>query len=657
MTGELITGRVLDANDNPIAGATLTAVNGSITRSATSNANGVYALNVPSGKSWTLTVVAAGYVSAQKSVSIGTSKSSGLGTVNATSYNYYNNGSVGNSWGNDIALETAVGDLPQAIVVNGPSSVRAGTEATYVCAARYADGSLRPVSPASWSISNNTTTEGWWIFKRTTTHATLDGSGVLAAASAKTGISIGVTYETGGKTYSASATVAVVSSSVAPANDVFAQASAIGGSTGSCSVDTGNATDESGEPLLKSVPSATGTVWWKWTAPADGVVRFNTSGSSVSTVMGIYRGSSLSDLKTVAEKGESESACEFFCAKDVTYYVSVGGWCGTRGNVTLNWQSRASVEVPTANEFVYDGAEHRGVSANEAYVLAGTAVAKGAGSYRVTAMLKDDYCWPDGSTGPMDITWTIGKASLTAVATNSTVVVGENAVFGAVCEGFVAGEGESDLGCSIEFSCAYEPHLAKVGETYNIIPVVPNAKNYEITGVAGVLTVVPDMRLLPGGSVGVAVPDNPTPEQIAEAVEKVEIVISDSAAEAAGQKDVVRKRGVYNDKTGRVEVVLEIDETAPSYVDPDEAVAEVAEDLAEIASGAGEAEVTIAPENLTKGLYYSIVGTRDLGASGKSDAVEGDRILADGKAIVLPVPKVPGRAAFFRIVQNLMQKP
>jgi len=106
-TGELITGRVLNENGKPIAGATVKAVNGSTTRTATANANGIYALNVTSAKTWALTATATGYVAQQTSVSVGTSNSSGYGPIEAGSYYYSNNGTVGNSWGNDITLEKA----------------------------------------------------------------------------------------------------------------------------------------------------------------------------------------------------------------------------------------------------------------------------------------------------------------------------------------------------------------------------------------------------------------------------------------------------------------------------------------------------------------------------------------------------------------------
>lgn len=106
-TGEFLTGRITDPSGNPISGVAMTAVNGSTTKSATSNARGIYAINVPGGKTWTVTASKSGYEGGSIQVSVASSVSTELAAVYSTSYSYYIGGTVGNSWGNDIVLRRA----------------------------------------------------------------------------------------------------------------------------------------------------------------------------------------------------------------------------------------------------------------------------------------------------------------------------------------------------------------------------------------------------------------------------------------------------------------------------------------------------------------------------------------------------------------------
>ena len=106
-TGELLTGRTLDANGAPIANASVVAVNGSSRYSATSNAKGIYAINVPGGITWTVTASATGYDEDSKSVYVASSESTTLAAVYSDSYRYYYDGVVGNSWGNDFTLRAS----------------------------------------------------------------------------------------------------------------------------------------------------------------------------------------------------------------------------------------------------------------------------------------------------------------------------------------------------------------------------------------------------------------------------------------------------------------------------------------------------------------------------------------------------------------------
>jgi len=60
-----------------------------------------------------------------------------------------------------------------------------------------------------------------------------------------------------------------------PANDNFANAQAISGATGSVTATNVGATVEAGEPTIQNVRGGA-SVWYRWTAPSNGTVRFDT---------------------------------------------------------------------------------------------------------------------------------------------------------------------------------------------------------------------------------------------------------------------------------------------------------------------------------------------------------------------------------------------
>lgn len=91
-SGEIISGRVLNAAGNPVDGALITATAGSTGYSATSNVQGVYALaKIPAATTYTITASKTGYVFFPQTVSTGTSVDG--------------NTAVGNRWGIDFVQD------------------------------------------------------------------------------------------------------------------------------------------------------------------------------------------------------------------------------------------------------------------------------------------------------------------------------------------------------------------------------------------------------------------------------------------------------------------------------------------------------------------------------------------------------------------------
>ncbi len=128
-----------------------------------------------------------------------------------------------------------------------------------------------------------------------------------------------------------------------PGNNNFANAINLTLSNGVARV-TGyntNATKEAGETA--HADNAGGrSVWWKWTAPAAGSVALNTQGSIFDTTLGVYTGSSVSTLVTIASVDDVEpgiiqySSLIFPVTSGTTYAFAVDGFDGDSGFVTLN---------------------------------------------------------------------------------------------------------------------------------------------------------------------------------------------------------------------------------------------------------------------------------------------------------------------------------
>ena len=130
-------------------------------------------------------------------------------------------------------------------------------------------------------------------------------------------------------------------SAAPPANDNFASprnlASAVTGTVTGVNLE---ATKEPSEPAHAG--NAGGhSLWYSWTAPADGNESFSTSFSDFDTLLAVYTGAALSSLTTVASNddvgGSAQSAVSFRVSSGVTYLIAVDGFSGKVGHVDLAW--------------------------------------------------------------------------------------------------------------------------------------------------------------------------------------------------------------------------------------------------------------------------------------------------------------------------------
>ena len=125
-----------------------------------------------------------------------------------------------------------------------------------------------------------------------------------------------------------------------PANDNFANRIVLSGMVLSTTGWNTNATKESGEP---NHAGGTGgkSVWWSWVAPSTGTVTVSTAGSSFDTLLGLYTGSAVSSLTTIASNDDANGSVttSLLTAPVVAgteYEIAVDGYGGAFGSIDLS---------------------------------------------------------------------------------------------------------------------------------------------------------------------------------------------------------------------------------------------------------------------------------------------------------------------------------
>jgi hypothetical protein len=177
--------------------------------------------------------------------------------------------------------------------------------------------------------------------------STLNGSGVATfATTALIAASHSITAAYAGSanflvSTSSALTQQVNTGSTALANDNFANAIVISGTSATLTGTNVNATKQTGEPNHGGNVGGK-SVWYTWTAPSSGTVSIDTHGSSFDTLLGVYTGTSVSALTTIASNdddaagGTTTSKVGFTVIAGTVYQIAVDGYGGASGSVTLN---------------------------------------------------------------------------------------------------------------------------------------------------------------------------------------------------------------------------------------------------------------------------------------------------------------------------------
>ena len=141
-----------------------------------------------------------------------------------------------------------------------------------------------------------------------------------------------------------------------PLNDSFASATDLGSSDGTFVGYNVGASKETGEPSHAGNAGGA-SVWWRWVAPSSGQYTVSTQGSSFDTLLGVYTGTAVSALTTVASNdndpgGGVTSALTLTATAGTVYHFAVDGSGGATGNIvlTLNPISTSSVLYSTGFE-------------------------------------------------------------------------------------------------------------------------------------------------------------------------------------------------------------------------------------------------------------------------------------------------------------------
>jgi hypothetical protein len=130
------------------------------------------------------------------------------------------------------------------------------------------------------------------------------------------------------------------------ANDNFSSRTVISANGGTLTGTNTGASKETGEPNHADYTGGK-SVWWTWTPIYSGSTQIDTIGSGFDTLLGIYTGSSVSTLATVASDDDSggnrTSKATFNAVAGTTYQIAVDGYAGASGTITLH------VIAPLAN--------------------------------------------------------------------------------------------------------------------------------------------------------------------------------------------------------------------------------------------------------------------------------------------------------------------
>ena len=156
------------------------------------------------------------------------------------------------------------------------------------------------------------------------------------------------------------------------ANDLFEDAIELKTTYGgSGPFNLGLSSGEAGEPNHADVSLPLNSLWWKWTAPSDGLFKIKTDGSDFDTTLAAYSGSSLLALDEIASNDDAnglQSEVAIAPTEGEMYYFAVDGYSSSIGAAFIEYNFEAADQKPSNDDFAdrepYDATQAEMVGTN-----------------------------------------------------------------------------------------------------------------------------------------------------------------------------------------------------------------------------------------------------------------------------------------------------
>jgi hypothetical protein len=126
-----------------------------------------------------------------------------------------------------------------------------------------------------------------------------------------------------------------------PLNDNLASATILSDGNGTLDATLAGATRQGKEPLHAGITGGH-SIWYAWMAPSSGLLTVDTLGSPTNTLIGLYTGSKVDELKVVGSNDDAsgavlQSQASVPVVGGKTYRIAIDGKNGAAGPVTVNW--------------------------------------------------------------------------------------------------------------------------------------------------------------------------------------------------------------------------------------------------------------------------------------------------------------------------------
>src|SRR5207247_5308888 len=126
-------------------------------------------------------------------------------------------------------------------------------------------------------------------------------------------------------------------------HDLFASAIALPGTAGSANANNLSDSKEPGE-LDHAGETGGASAWYRWPAPANGLVSLDTQGSALDTLLAVYTGSQVGSLSVIASNHYAGvslgSRVDFAAVAGTVYSIAVDGLDGAQWTFQLNWRAQ-----------------------------------------------------------------------------------------------------------------------------------------------------------------------------------------------------------------------------------------------------------------------------------------------------------------------------